>query len=105
MDERGREGMGEGWDGFEEFEILGLFRLFALSPPPSTTTTPPPPLQGVVRGGDFGDLWIFVGGCGGGCGEWGEGGGGVGNSVWSGGGRAGKGRMLFLMRKRAEESL
>ena len=26
VEERGREGMGEGWDGFEEFEILGLFR-------------------------------------------------------------------------------
>ena len=25
VEERGRDGMGEGWGGFEEFEILGLF--------------------------------------------------------------------------------
>ena len=46
VEERGREGMGEGWSGFEEFEILGLFRPLPLSSLPSTTTTSSPPPRG-----------------------------------------------------------
>ena len=43
VEERGRDGMGKGWGGFEEFEILGLFRPLPLSSLPSTTTTLSPP--------------------------------------------------------------
>ena len=40
VEERGREGMGEGWDGFEEFEILGLFRHSPLSSLPPQQQRP-----------------------------------------------------------------